>query len=30
MINQYMIPTNIFNMKVKIYKPLQPYPTLTY
>jgi hypothetical protein len=25
-----MIPNEIFNMKMKIYKPLHSYPTLTY
>jgi len=27
---RYMIPNKIFNMKMKIYKPLHAYPTLTY
>jgi len=27
---RYKKPNKIFNMKMKIYKPLQSYPTLTY
>jgi len=27
---RYMIPCMIFNMRMKIYKPLHSYPTLAY
>ena len=27
---RYMMPNKIFNMKMKIYKPIHSYPTLTY